>query len=164
MNPANDNLTVQLVDALDAVVPRLTRELRHALDRAEGENRLTMAQFRCLQAMAAAGDDAAYTTKLARELRVAVPTMTNTIDGLAERGLVAREPDPVNRRQTRLLLTVAGRDLLRRYQTVLSSRLRELLTALDRDQQTRLLAATHDLTAMLDADAACPGKGGDGDP
>lgn len=150
---ADEELDDRLVAGLDAVVPRLSRELRYALDRAEGENRLTMAQLRCLQAMAATGDDAAFTTKLAQQLRVAVPTMTNMIDGLVERGLVKRQPHPTNRRQTQLLLTRAGRDLLRRYEGVVDHRLHELVAYLGPAQKERLLTALSDLAAMLEADA-----------
>ena len=45
-----------------------------------------------------AGGVPALTTGLARRLRVAVPTMTRMLDGLAERGLIERQPDPTSRR------------------------------------------------------------------
>lgn len=151
---AGQELDDRLVAGLDAVVPRLSRELRYALDRAEGENRLTMAQLRCVQAMAATGDDAAFTTKLAQRLRVAVPTMTNMIDGLVERGLVKRQPHPTNRRQTQLLLTRAGHDVHRRYEAVVDRRLHELVAHLSPEQKERVLTAMSDLAAMLDADAS----------
>jgi DNA-binding MarR family transcriptional regulator len=146
-----DGLDESLVHLLDAVLPRYQRVLRHALDRAEGDDRLTMPQLRCLQAMAEA-PELALTSRLARQLRVTAPTMTRTIDGLAERGLVERRPDPTSRRQIALVLTPAGHDLLRRYQTVMDHRLRLLLIHLSPSQKERLRAAVADIAAMLDAD------------
>src|SRR5579884_2857156 len=108
-------LDAELIAAMDAVLPWYQRTLRHAITRAEGENRLTMAQLRCLQTMDAA-PECALTTHLARQLQDAVPTMTNMLDGLVERGLVERHPDQSNRRQVRLVLTQVGRAILRRYE------------------------------------------------
>jgi DNA-binding MarR family transcriptional regulator len=140
-----------LVTALDAVMPRYLRVLRHALTAAEGEDRLTLSQLRCLQLMAEA-NGLALTTRLAKALLVTPPTMTRTIDVLVERGLVERRPDPANRRQIGLVLTPAGRAVLARYETIMRDRLRGLLAHLPAEAKARLLAATGDIAAMLDAD------------
>jgi DNA-binding MarR family transcriptional regulator len=110
-----------------------------------------MPQLRCLQAIAT--DGTALTTQLARHLNVAVPTMTSMIDGLTERGLVGRHPDPVDRRQVRIVMTAEGHALLARYQAIIHERLRTLLSHLNATQRKRLLVAMHDMAAMLDADA-----------
>src|SRR5215213_7012710 len=140
-----------LVAALEATIPRYLRSLRQAVEQAEGEDRLTMAQLRCLQMLEAEGE-AALTTGLARRLRVAVPTMTRMLDGLAERTLIERQPDPTSRRQVRIVLTGEGRALLVRYEAIITARLRRLLGHLDAAQQTRLHLALTDLAATLDAD------------
>ncbi|HEU5432060.1 MAG TPA: MarR family winged helix-turn-helix transcriptional regulator [Thermomicrobiales bacterium] len=140
-----------LVAALDAVMPRYLRVLRHALTAAEGDDRLTLSQLRCLQLMADT-DGPALTTRLARALLVTPPTMTRTIDILVERGLVERQPDPVNRRQIGLVLTPAGRTALARYETIMRDRLRGLVGRLPEEAKQRLLAATTDIATMLDAD------------
>jgi DNA-binding MarR family transcriptional regulator len=148
----NADLETDLVLALEATIPRYLRALRRAVEQAEGPDRLTMQQVRCLQALAAE-HGAALTTGLARRLRVAVPTMTRMLDGLAERGLIERQPDPTSRRQVRILLTESGRVLLARYEAIISARLRRLIGRLDRKQQERLLRAMGDVAAALDADA-----------
>jgi DNA-binding MarR family transcriptional regulator len=144
-----------LIAALDAVMPRYARVLRHALT-ADGDDQLSLPQLRCLQAMAGT-EGPALTTRLARALLVTPPTMTRTIDGLVERGLVERHPDPVNRRQIGLILTPAGRAALARSETVVRDRLRSLLAPLAAERKARLRTAVADLAAMLDADerAAC---------
>jgi len=151
MPTTTDRETV-LIAALEETVPRYLRSLRQAVEQAEGEDWLTMAQLRCLQMVAAEGEATALTTGLARRLRVAVPTMTRMLDGLVERTLIERQPDPTSRRQIRIVLTGEGRALLVRYEAIITARLRRLLGHLDADQQTRLHLALTDLAATLDAD------------
>ena len=147
-----------LIAALETAMPRYARVLRRALVAAEGDDRLTLPQLRCLQAMAQAVGPA-FATKLARALLVTPPTMTRTIDALVERGLVARRPDPDNRRQIGLVLTPAGRALLARHEGVIEDRLRSLLAPLDEAAKRRLLAALGDVAALLDADDGAMGTG-----
>ncbi|MEO8714251.1 MAG: MarR family transcriptional regulator, partial [Acetobacteraceae bacterium] len=101
--PTAAALDTTLIMAMDRTISRYQRSLRHAIEQAEGPERLTMPQLRCLQAITA--DGTALTTQLARQMNVAVPTMTSMIDGLTERGLVGRHPDPVDRRQVRIVMT-----------------------------------------------------------
>lgn len=148
---APDDLDSALVPLIDRTISRYQRSLRHAIEQAEGPGRLTMPQLRCLQAIAM--DGTALTTQLARVLNVAVPTMTSMIDGLTERGLVGRHPDPVDRRQVRIVMTSDGHAVLARYQAIMHERLRSLLSHLGPTEKERLLVAMHDMAAMLDADA-----------
>ncbi len=145
-------LDTALVTAMDRTISRYQRSLRSAIEQAEGPGRLTMSQLRCLQAFGA--DGAALTTHLARRMNVAVPTMTSMIDGLAERGLVVRHPDPADRRQVRIVMTDEGHAVLSRYQAIMHARLRMLIGHLNTTQKKRLLAAIQDVAMMLDADAA----------
>ena len=145
-------LDTALVTAMDRTISRYQRSLRLAIEQAEGPERLTMPQLRCLQAFGA--DGAALTTHLARRMKVAVPTMTSMIDGLAERGLVTRHPDPADRRQVRIIMTDEGRAVLDRYQAIMHARLRTLIGPLNAWQKKRLLAAIQDVAIMLDADAS----------
>ena len=138
-----------LVAALEATVPRYLASLRQAVEQAEGPDRLTMPQVRCLQAVIAA-DGGALTTGLARSLRVAVPTVTRMLDGLVERGLVERRADPTSRRQIHVCPTSDGIAVLARYEAIISARLRSLVTHLDASGQQRLLLAIEDLGAALD--------------
>ncbi len=151
-------LEKRLVAALDAVLPRVNRAIRLALNQAEGEARLTVTQFLCLRTIAATPGPA-KTTHLARQLQVTAPTMTRTVDTLVERGLVARQADPADRRTSGLILTEPGQILMHRYQAEINVRLLALVSHLTSAQQQRLLAALGDLTAMLDADERPAPKG-----
>jgi len=138
-----------LVRAIDATVAQYNRTIRHAVDAVEGTTRLSMPQWRCLQAMGAR-PDGSLTSQLARTLKVAVPTMTSMIDGLVERGLVERQPHPTDRRQVRLLLTDDGQHTLERYHHITHDRLAAPLTHLSKARKARLAAALEDLNALLE--------------
>ena len=79
-----------------------------SLERAAGD--LTLAQFRVLS-LVAGGDE--RSSLLAERLAVAKPTITAVVDGLVERGLVAREAVEGDRRSLRLTLTKQGASALR---------------------------------------------------
>src|SRR5260221_143429 len=70
---------------------------------------LTLAQYRLL-AMIGAGADRA--THLAGQLALAKPTVSATVDTLAERGLVERAASSDDRRVTTLTVTRSGASVL----------------------------------------------------
>src|SRR3954469_3962929 len=150
-HPPTSSIDDALVTALETVMPRYYSVLRRALFDAEGDDRLTFPQLRCLQVMANT-DGPSLATRLAPTLPVTPPTMTRTIDGLVERGLVTRQPDPVNRRQIGLVITPEGRNLLAHYEAVIADRLRSLLAPLDASAKQRLLTAVGDLGILLAAE------------
>jgi DNA-binding MarR family transcriptional regulator len=140
-----------LLIALETTIPRYIQTIRRALDDFGDDVALTLPQFRCLKAISAQG--ATLTTHLARQVQVTVPTMTSRLDGLVERGLVQRQPDPLSRRQVRVSLTAAGEELLARYQAAIAARLSEVLAPLSTDARARLLSALDDLDTVLVAAA-----------
>ena len=153
---AESDLDAALLVALETTIPRYIQAIRRAIEEVDGEVTLTLPQFRCLQAVAARG--VTLTTHLARQLQVTVPTMTSRLDGLVERGLVQRQPDPQSRRQVRVSLTPDGELLLRRYQAIIDARLQALLAPLSGEARARLLAALADLASVLAAPAdSCAG-------
>ena len=145
------SLDVQLVAALDDVLPRLTRAIRLALNQAEGDSRLLMPQVHCLRLIAQARGPVKPSV-LARELQVTPPTMTRTVDTMVERGLIERVADPIDRRAIGLRPTDQGREVLERYQAEIDERLYEMIWHLSHEQRQRVLVALEDLAAMLDAD------------
>src|SRR4051794_13066771 len=71
----------ELIRALDVVIPRYLAALRTAIAEAEGPDRLTMPQMRCLQVIAQNRQRGAITSRLAEATNVTVPTMSAMIDG-----------------------------------------------------------------------------------
>lgn len=111
----------------DADLPRAARALTLAarsMERAAAARDLTLAQFRVLT-LIAAGDE--RSTLLADRLAVAKPTITAVVDGLVERGLVAREAVAGDRRSIRVSLTAAGMVALRAAEDEMSETLIRIL-------------------------------------
>lgn len=151
---AEPSLDDEVVRALEQTIPRYLRALRRAIEQAEGPDRLTIAQVRCLQAIAASPGGETLTSRLARQISVSAPSISSMIDGLVERALVERLPNQENRRQVRLLITDDGRALLARYEGLIAGHLRALLRPLNQRAKQRLLRAVADLAATIDAQDA----------
>ncbi|MGH9127035.1 MAG: MarR family winged helix-turn-helix transcriptional regulator [Acidimicrobiales bacterium] len=99
----------------------LVRATRH-LERAS--HQLSLPQYRLL-VMVATGDQRA--TKLAGALALSKPTVTAVVEGLVERGFLARSVVSGDRRAVCLSLTAAGRDVLAATDAVMEERLAGVL-------------------------------------
>lgn len=118
--------SVETIRAIRAVA-RLARRLECAID-------LSLPQYRVL---AAVDDGGERSTHLARALALAKPTVTAAVDGLVERGLLAREPVPGDRRSVRIALTDAGRAALAEAEAAMTA---ALAAALPDDEALAALA------------------------
>ena len=124
-------------------VSRLARHLDLARREAFAAHDLEPWEFDVLAALRREG--APYTLSPGRLLQVTLVTsgtMTNRIDRLAAKGLVARVPDPNDGRGVQVVLTDAGRGRVDDALTDLLAHEREILSALpavDRDELADLL-------------------------
>ncbi len=100
-------------------VARLARTLECATD-------LSLSQYRVLAAVDDGGERA---THVAHALALAKPTVTAVVDGLVERGFLAREPVPSDRRSVRIGLTTAGHLALATAEVVMAAALEAALPA-----------------------------------
>lgn len=98
--------------------------LARVLEQAAGD--LTLPQYRVL-ALIAAGDERA--TRLAGRLAITKPSVSGVVDGLVERGLLAREPVAGDRRAIRLRLTRPGSRALAEAEATMAARLEPLVDA-----------------------------------
>jgi DNA-binding MarR family transcriptional regulator len=90
--------------------------------------------------------------ELARLWQVTPAVLTGIIDRLERRGLVQREPDPVDRRRLRLVLTASGLDASQTIQQALTDDLAAHLTtipAAELAELDRSLALLRDTLAAL---------------
>ncbi|MFH4238215.1 MarR family transcriptional regulator, partial [Acinetobacter baumannii] len=74
-----------------------------------GRHDLSPLQARLLGTLARGAPPEPNVGLLARELDLAQPTVTDAVAGLERKGLVARAPDPTDRRRSRLCPTARGR-------------------------------------------------------
>lgn len=62
------------------------------------------------------------------------PTVTRIVDLLAKKGLVAREPDPGDRRRYRLILTSEGQELVQRMTVEVKAWRKQALSCLNKKE------------------------------
>jgi DNA-binding MarR family transcriptional regulator len=124
--------TTHIASDLAGVIGRLTRRLR-------AEYGFSMAQAAVLGRLDREG--ARTTSALALAERVKPQSMAQTLAELAGEGLVARRPDPDDRRQTLIELTELGRETLERErarrQGWLAQAIEEELSPAERDILTQ---------------------------
>jgi DNA-binding MarR family transcriptional regulator len=82
-----------------------------------------------LLVMVATGDERA--TQLAGRLALSKPTVTAVVDGLVERGMLARSEVTGDRRAVRLTLTAAGRAALAGTEATMAEQLVRLMARCD---------------------------------
>ena len=136
------------------VLSRMTRLARH-LDRerraAFAAHDLESWEFDVLAALRRAGPDVRLTPgQLIKETMVTSGTMTNRIDRLAARGLVAREDHAADRRVVLVRLSDAGRDAVDAAMSDLMAAERRLLADLPDERRNRLASALRELLAPYD--------------
>jgi DNA-binding MarR family transcriptional regulator len=138
------------------VLSRVTRLARH-LDRARrlafAEHALEPWEFDVLAALRRAGQpyELSPGTLLTRTL-VTSGTMTNRIDRLESKGLVARRPDPDDRRGVQVSLTDSGREQVDAALADLLTHERAILTGLSEDQSEQLADLLRVLVSPFDAE------------
>lgn len=122
------------------LVMALARRLRRGFVGALESYDVTPGQSRALHVVAEHG--ASRPSEIADRLRIAPRSATEVIDALEARGLVTREPDPTDRRATRVVPTDEGRrlsGLLADARDAESERLLARLSAADRAELDRIL-------------------------
>jgi DNA-binding MarR family transcriptional regulator len=116
--------TTRIVTALRALV----QLLRTGAGEATRRTGLSSAQLFVLSRLADA--PAPSVNALARRVHAHQSSVSVVVDLLAKRGLVARAPDPTDRRRRTIALTAKGRALLRNAPDTVQSHLVRLIAAL----------------------------------
>jgi MarR family transcriptional regulator, organic hydroperoxide resistance regulator len=124
---------------------RTTHHTLHALNTALADLNLTAAEINALANLADRG--ALNVRELSDETGTRATTLTGVLDRLENRGYLARELDPTDRRSFRLPLTEAGRAVAERVQAAVSDIERDALSRLSPTQ----VAGFHAVVAALQA-------------
>ena len=138
---APDDSAEQIAALLDGIVRRQRRASREGL----GES-VTHGQFRVLRTLDRA-DRALRLSELAAQLGIVPRSATSVVDDLESAGLVARHPDPNDRRATRVSLTPAGTQILT---TLRQNRREAMATQLTRLTPTEQSTLIHLLQRLTD--------------
>lgn len=109
---------------------------------------LTLPQYRVLVFLTNHGRPASHVAAL---LGVTPSTFTSVVDGLVQRGLVERRPDPRDRRRVVVSLTDAGIGMVRRGDQVVGDGLDRLLARLEPDEAEAALAGLELLNRAMES-------------
>lgn len=112
---------------------------------------LTAAQFRVLQIVAE--KDHCTATEISMRMHISQATVTSLVDRLVDKKMVLRERSQVDRRQTNIIATDAGRAAIEAAPDPLQQRFVRKFSALQDWEQAMLIAALERVAVMLDADA-----------
>lgn len=107
----------------------------------------SLPESRVIFELGSSGD--ASPTALAERLQLDLGYVSRVVSRLKERGLVAGETAPDDRRRQVVSLTGAGRKAFRLLDEKSSAQVRQLLNRLSEDGQERLLACTAEIEALL---------------
>lgn len=142
-----DTCARELLETVPLVMHALRGEMRR--HRAAG---LSVPQFRTLGFV---GRQAGASLSAAAEhMGLTLPSMSVLVDGLVARKLVARAPDPRDRRRVTLTLTPRGRTLLERTYREAEARLAERLSALSPGERDAVQHGLRLLRGIFEPD--CP--------
>jgi DNA-binding MarR family transcriptional regulator len=136
----------ELDDGLGEALGAVARRLRSAAMTAFAAYDVTPSQVRAIRVLTKHAGGVRH-SELAQHLGIAPRSATEVVDALEAKRLVARSPDPTDRRATLVALTDRGRDLaedVRRARGVESEKMFERLTATDRRDLARILRKLQD--------------------
>jgi long-chain acyl-CoA synthetase len=142
---------VPLPDALSALpvsVGRTVARLGRQVEVALAEVDLSIAQYRALTSLS---DGAAAASALAARLAVSRPTATAVVEGLVQRGLIAREHSVTDRRRVSITLTPAGRVVVETADDAVRKRLEEILSSASPRQSAQAIHGVGQWGEALDA-------------
>jgi MarR family transcriptional regulator, transcriptional regulator for hemolysin len=115
----------------------VARLLRRNFNRRAQAMGLSLAQWRALAHLSR--EEGVNQVTLAESLEVQPITLTRLLDHLQEAGLVARRPDPGDRRALRLYLTPKAQPLIARMRSLAEKAREEAMTGLPKGARNALL-------------------------
>lgn len=118
------------------------------LQQKTGISGLRAAQFRVLHLLMHHGIQ--QMSGIGRKLYISKPYMTALIEGMAEEGLVERQPDPEDRRVILIHITAKGRSHLAIKAALIRDQLRRQLSALTPKDLELLCDSVQDLSQVLE--------------
>jgi DNA-binding MarR family transcriptional regulator len=144
--------------ALTAVITRLRRALRTSIRSEYPWEALPMARVELLLRLRERGG--VRVGELAQGLRLAPNTVSNVVQQLVEAGLVARTPDPADRRASLVRITDAGREQLAGWERAHERRIGGALDQLGEADRAAIRQALPALAHLVDRLTADPAGGG----
>ncbi|BAU67363.1 Transcriptional Regulator, MarR family [Stanieria sp. NIES-3757] len=134
-NAAEKNKSIDTATELMETIPAIMQFIRTEM-RSQREPSLSVPQFRVLVFLARHSDSSL--SEVAEHLGITRATASTMIDRLVQRGLVARQEDPQQRRQIMLRLTPIGSDRLEEMRAITRNQIANLLEELSLEELTNI--------------------------
>jgi DNA-binding MarR family transcriptional regulator len=141
-----------LLDGMPPVMWYVRRQMRR--ERGLG---ISVPQYRLLALMGRMGS--ATLSALSEHLGASLPTTSRMVTALVPKGLIARREDPKDRRQVTLVLTPAGRALVKRARAVVVNLVAGRVASLSPAEQEMIVRAMELVQTAFDSTAAAPPPG-----
>jgi DNA-binding MarR family transcriptional regulator len=148
--------TIAPSEIIDALAPLLAYQRQRWAARCQAHG-LSIIGFQVMALLEIHG--AMPMSRLADELDVALPNATGIIGRMAERGIVQRTHDPLDRRIVLVSLTDEGHRVIDEMEAGRRERMERLIGLMDEAQQRRLLQSVNDLHAAARRLAEAEPKG-----
>lgn len=148
MHVSGVDWATELIRLEIALWDRIDRRLKES-------HELPLAFFEPLHLISHAGEDTMRVGDLARELRITVGGTSKLVDRIERAGLIVREPDPDDRRASRVALTTAGKRKLTAALKTYEAEVGGILSGvLSREEQRKMTDyVSRLLTSIDEADA-----------
>lgn len=112
----------------------VSRIRKKVVDQAVVHHGITRSQFWVLVNIARYGRDGIAQTELARLMSVGKVSLGGLIDRMEANGIVERQPDPVDRRAKKVVMTSKGDDLLYDLQDLIEVLNKQIMKGITREQ------------------------------
>lgn len=132
--------TQEQIDQLARAFERFTRRFKIAEAAAAAENELNTLDAQTL--LMIESNPGSGVGDVARELNVAMTTMSSAVDRLVKKGLVVRRRPEDNRRAVDLTATDTGRQVVEEHKATYREACRSMLSLLDPDEQREMIRIT----------------------
>lgn len=142
---STSSVTDSVADAIQRVIPRLSRLMERELVRAGSP--LSVRQMRVLQRL---HDGEQIAAEIARHSSVGPAAMQGVLDGLVDRGLVLRQRSSADRRKQLLQLTPEGEAALASGNQILSQAMAVLVQDMKRSEQVQVVEVLERLQVSID--------------
>jgi MarR family transcriptional regulator, transcriptional regulator for hemolysin len=148
---------------LGFLIHDVSRLRRTVIDKALRPLGVTRSQWWVLANLSRHNGEGMMQTELAKVMDVGKVTLGGLIDRLEASGYVERQPDPVDRRAKRVVMTPKGTRLLAQIQKVGKEVNAEIMAGIPANDISRAETVMHKMKQRLIAMDAVPGSGGDTD-
>jgi DNA-binding MarR family transcriptional regulator len=125
----------EIAKDMSIFMPRIARRMFTEFYRSFSE----ISQAQLFAIIVVSENDPCRLSTLSDELSVSGPTITGIVDRLESSGYVQRTPDPDDRRAMNVVMTSKGREVVRKFRSVVRKKWQTVIESLDRNDLPKFI-------------------------